>query len=289
MIKKENKDQNHTFIKESHSFEYVFFLLISVILFENNYYKHQYFSIIILSILGIIEYIIYISIFKKLNIYLIFINIFLSIVKSFLTSMIYGYINLLMRFKYYSIYKASYFLGVNVPIIVIIYIISSYIPLDNDNYFCFEKYNGTCYFDNIYSLFQYFSQTLIILFLSVINALSYCIFTIAMNLILYNFTIFHLLLPWQIYESFNTIIDSQKDPKNYFLIFFHIFEIFFILVFIEFIELKFCGFDYNIKKNIQKRASKDPLMDESSKMESNDSLGEDSEQDNRDTIKGSDE
>ena len=110
-----------------------------------------------------------------------------------------------------------------------------------------------------------------------------------MNLILYNFTIFHLLLPWQIYESFNTIIDSQKDPKNYFLIFFHIFEIFFILVFIEFIELKFCGFDYNIKKNIQKRASKDPLMDESSKMESNDSLGEDSEQDNRDTIKGSDE
>ena len=193
--------------------------------------------------------------------------------------MIYGYINLLMRYKYYSIYKASYFLGVNIPIIVIIYIIFSYFPLDNENYFCFEKYNGSCYIDNIYSLFQYLSQNLIILLLSVVNALSYCIFTISMNLILYNYTIFHLLLPWQIHESFNTIIDSLKDSKNYFLMFFHVFEIFFILVFIEFIELKFCGFDYNIKKNIQTRASKDSLMEECNKMERNDSLIEYDEQD----------
>jgi hypothetical protein len=72
MIEKEKNEQNHSFIKESHSFEYIFFLLMSVYFFKNNYYKHQYFSIIILSILGIIEYIIYISFFKKLDMRLIF-------------------------------------------------------------------------------------------------------------------------------------------------------------------------------------------------------------------------
>jgi hypothetical protein len=82
-----------------------------------------------------------------------------------------------------------------------------------------------------------------------------------MNLILDNYTIFHLLLPWQIYESFNTIIDSTKDTNNIYLLPFHIFEIFFILVFIEFIELKFCGLNYNIKKNIQIRAEQDSILE----------------------------
>ena len=74
---------------------------------------------------------------------------------------------------------------------------------------------------------------------------------------IYNFSPFHLILIVTFGEIINCIFKLISEYNNYNLILYVIsysFEILGVLVFIETIELNFCGLNKNLKKNIMFRA-----------------------------------
>ena len=77
-------------------------------------------------------------------------------------------------------------------------------------------------------------------------------------------TICHMFLPYQIKNYFKTIRefgrDIIKDPFGLLVLISFILETIVSLVFLEIIELKFCGLNRNIKFNIQRRAKEDACL-----------------------------
>ena len=106
--------------------------------------------------------------------------------------------------------------------------------------------------ENLYSFFKNFNSLEIFqIFINYFTIGYQQIFFIA---IIEKFTICHLFLPFELLSFLDLFY------PNRFLIIVLItstIEIFFILVFLEIIELKFCGLNKYIKKNIEKRALDD--------------------------------
>ena len=225
-----------------------------------HYYRHQYISIIIIISLEIFRLLIKLitgkyNDFKK--------KIGLQIIRSFLHSLFIGYSKGLMQYKYFSPYKALYIFGfINGVLIMIIYCISSFIPVKNDD-LCKLKYEGKCYFDNFKSIFTEFNFIQFLgLFLYIISIPGS---KLLFNKISNDFTICHIFTYFTIY-SFYEIIKSFNDDKNKIIIFIqlilNIFEIIMAFVFLEIIIINLWGLNKNVKINIQKRALSDFNTDE---------------------------
>ena len=239
----------------------IFLFFISVFVFKNKYYKHQYFSLVGIIILLIISYLFQNLFAKSFSAIILLVNILIGITKS----ISFGYSQLFIRKYYYSSYKSCYVFGmINTIISLALYFLISHIPCKHD---CKIKYKGHYYFDNIYSFFNNLTllkaaYVLIFHFLEVNKLLLF-------NLIIEKYSLCHLFIP-DLITSFFHIIESyyenvhMKNKEQIIKIFiavvtflFFIFEIFMALVFIEMIELKFCGLNENIKINIEKRAIQD--------------------------------
>ena len=92
--------------------------------------------------------------------------------------------------------------------------------------------------------------------------------------IIQKFTICHIFLPYQFYELIGFLQEFDLYENKFIisiLMISFIFEIFLTFVFLEIIELKFCGLNKYIKKRIVKRAVDDARDSNAS----NDSLLED--------------
>ena len=104
------------------------------------FYKHQNISFLILIIVEIIKTIF--LVIDKYSYYLedIFL-IFFNIIYSILYAIYYIYMKELMKYKYISPYKSNFMIGIiNLPIIIIIYIIISFTPLgDKDNNYYYDS------------------------------------------------------------------------------------------------------------------------------------------------------
>lgn len=259
-IEKDNEKQ----LKLKGNFFYAFILLffISIFLFKKNYYIHQYFSVILIISLGIIRYfakfihsdnskiktdniifeiLFHISIYTCLSLYISFSQKFME--------------------KYFvSPWKTSFIVGLfNLSLNLTLYFIFSFIPCEK-NIFCSIEYKNEYYIDNIFSFFSTYSASEAILYflIHLITSLRYILF----NVILENFTVFHILLSYQIVSLIWNIVDLIESNKNNILVniivvITYIIELFITFVFLEFIELNFCDLNKNIKKKIEERASED--------------------------------
>ena len=241
-------------------YEYILFYITSIYILKRNYYKHQFISIIFIVLLGIVKYAIkktYLEVAK--NYYILILDLFNSI----LTCIIYGYVKGLMEYKYFSIYKSAYIFGmIDVPAIIILYFIISYIPSEGllDTNDCI-LYKGRYYFDNIYSFISNFN------FIDIIPSILYIIGSglqqLLINKIINDFTILHIALPFEIHELIYNIIEIKQKYVYvlWVIIFCSFFEFFFFFVFLEIIELKFCGLNYNTEKNIRIRSITESMID----------------------------
>ena len=241
-------------------YEYILFYITSIYILKRNYYKHQFISIIFIVLLGIVKYAIkktYLEVAK--NYYILILDLFNSI----LTCIIYGYVKGLMEYKYFSIYKSAYVFGmIDVPAIIILYFIISYIPSEGllDTNDCI-LYKGRYYFDNIYSFISNFN------FIDIIPSILYIIGSglqqLLINKIINDFTILHIALPFEIHELIYNIIEIKQKYVYvlWVIIFCSFFEFFFFFVFLEIIELKFCGLNYNTEKNIRIRSITESMID----------------------------
>ena len=226
-------------------FDLLFLYLISKIVYRFQFYKHQYLSIIIISLLGLIKYIL-INYDVKIGVF--FVALFIGAICSFLNSLLTVYIKGLMEYKYFTPYKACYIYGlINLIISTIAYIIASFIPCKTD--ICKASFNGKYYFAQILNIFSIPG-----LFLFIIYLLQG--FTLALNYnVIYEFSVFHSFLVIQLYQILTMKSDEEGD---YILIIIQfLIGIFFILVFLEIIEINICNISYNTKLNISKRAIND--------------------------------
>ena len=264
-IKNKEYAKDFIFNQEYNCLQLIFLFIFSIYVHKTKFYKHQYCPFFCIIIIGIIRYIIklcdfYINFYEVGD---IFLNLLYQILIAMSESFNILYSKGLMKYKYFSIYKACYVFGIiNTFLLFIILFIISFIKCNPSLIICSLYYNGNYYIDNIFNIFSKYNwyQFIIIFFC--------CIFfgatKILINSSISNFTIFHIFLLYQIAEFYEGIIQEINAKTNkitiYIVLSSYIIEIFLILVFLEVLELKFCNLNKNVKKNIQKRAFEDAKL-----------------------------
>ena len=247
-IKIDNKIIEENKINKEYNDDYL--LLEVLIIFSVNkigkevYYKHQNISFLILIFIGAIKYIYFYSNNPKFS----YISIILNIIYSVLYAIYYLFIKRLMRNKFITPYKCNYIIGIiNVPLIILIYLIISVTPFGNTN--------NSYYYDNIFDAFKKFGNLdaknwIILITLPFI----YGIYQFIVTKTIYDYTIYHMYLPFLIQYFIENIIYNFGTVGNIILISSFLIELIMLLIFIEIIEINFCGFNQNLKKNIELRA-----------------------------------
>ena len=251
-------EQKLIFNEEYYFLELLFLYILSYYIYKLKLYKHQYISLILILIFGLIRNLMKVNYNLQTLLILLF-QIFIT----FFESIIILYIKGLMKYKFFSIYKVCYVFGIiNSILSIIIFFMASYIPCGSS--ICNVYYHNKRYFDNIYNAFSYyniskkFALFLISIFFGIVKLLFYVIIN--------NFTVYHLFLFIQNQEFisaiYTEIISKRKIIIIALVIITYIFEFFAILVFQENIELNFCEINKDIKKNIRERAKNEvPLLE----------------------------
>ena len=256
--------------------------MFSIIIFKTHFYKHQYISIIIITILGIYQYIIKIkNYYKSTSDFLsILYDLILQILIGLGQAIYFSYIKSLMNYKFFSPYKVCYVFGlINMCIIFILLFIISEIKCSYNFFLCtVEDKEKNTYFDNIYLIFKNINvYQIFILFL-----LSACFgaLKLLINQIINYFTVCHIF-PFLQNNGISDTINYEKDNSSNLFIqitmgISYLLNIIFSAIFLEIIEFKCFGLNENYKENIKKR------VDEENRISSggNNNVDENEEQDN---------
>ena len=244
---------NGYYKEEYFVFETIIWFIAPKFIFKKTYYKHQKIAILIIIIIGAIRSIITTSVFDKFNYKQLLMEIFIHSGDA----IFYGYIKILMEFKYFSPFQCCYLFGiVNTPLILIVYFIVSHIPCNN-KFLCGEKK----YFDNIYSLFDNLNFNELIFL--ILECICEGIGLLSINMIMYKFSLYHALIPFHAAFCIINLLDSQtKTAEIIISVICLILEIIFILIFLEIIELNFCNLNENLKRNIEERAINEAIYNE---------------------------
>ena len=245
--KKDNNDDDNEIKKYIDNFIIFEYLIVFVITKygEEVYYKHHYISFLILIFVEVIKAIYFIikNLYQTFDI----IIIALQIIYSILYGIFFLYIKILMKYNFISPPKCNFMIGIiNVPLLIIIYFIISLTPLGNKD----NEY----YLDNIFELFKsenFDSKNVIHLLLL---TFVYGLYLFIISKIIYEYTIYHIYIPILIEYFVENIIQNFEIAEKIFLISSFFIELIMILIFIEIIEINFCGLNENLKRNIQSRA-----------------------------------
>ena len=240
----------------SFQFELIFLFILAKFICKLKFYKHQYLSIIILTIIELVKFII-----RHINndIEHFFYDFLFHLVISFLKALITLYIKGLMDYKYLSAYIVTFIFGImDFSLVLIAYIIASFIPCDEE--YCESKYNETYYYAHIFEIFRV-SQIFIFfinLFKAIILAFNY--------VIIHDFSVCHSFLLLHISQILEINVFIKGVDSIIYIIFVIIFvyglSTFLILLFLEIIEINICGISYDTKKNIENRASIEMFISE---------------------------
>jgi len=253
---KKYKKCKYCFDKKLFSDDYFFieYLIIFLVLKLDKevYYKHQYISFFVLILIELIKNIYFFIIYKNYNI----ISIVLNIIYSIFYAIYYLYIKGLMKYKFISPYKCNYMIGIiNVPIIILMYFIISFTPLGNDNK------DNEYYYDNIFEFFKDIRNIDAIIAIKLISLpLVIGMFALLYIKIIYDYSIFHMYIPFLIQYLIENITKDLNLFEIIFLISSFFVELIMILVFLEIVEINYCGLNKNLKRNIQSRGKIDSFL-----------------------------
>ena len=227
------------------SLKIIYLFILSKLINKSNFYKHQYLSLALIALMGVIRFIINIL---ELDYEFKFPDFLLPLFFLFLfpliESAIFFIIKQYMEYKYYSPFFICFVMGIVISAIsLIMFLIFAFIEC-GESQVCEVLSAKTVISENITYVFLVIE--------SIINAFFLFIEILTIN----HFTVFHLMLLYGIFNLVKNIIYISK--KNYYqkiiIIVSFIIEIFAVLVFVEIIILNFCGLNFDIKKNIIFRA-----------------------------------
>ena len=232
-------DKNNLIFNENHNaIAMVVFILLFRYIQKTTFYKHQYLSIIIIITLGIINHILNL-IFGDIkidysigeSILIFFLVLIFPSVFAFLLYMTKRY----MKFKYYSPLFLCFMVGLNFDFISIILLI---------------------YCKNIDFEISNICEPLDIDFKNIILLILDCIlngFIVLFQVLIINdYTVFHLMIAYCLKDMTDQILISIVNATliSIMTIIIKTIEFLFGLVFLEIIELNFCGLNINLKKSI---------------------------------------
>lgn len=192
----------------------LFLIFFCCLFFKMKFYRHQYLSMIFISLSSFIRLIFQCE--KLTNL----INISLEIFMSLLVAITYILINDLLKKQYFSPFKVCSLIGfINSITILSIYLFSSYFPCKN-NFFCNFICNDSYYFDNIKCFIKYlplfykiFSPFLIILY----GLKKYLI-----NLVINEYSILEIIFFIILEDSLGINFITTKKKYFYYFIICHI-------------------------------------------------------------------
>ena len=222
--------------------EMICLTVVSVFLLKYKYYKHHILSIIGFVICGnacdlLLEYYPHIldsgpalMIIKIIGV--IFDVIFFNVQKY------------MMEILYYPYWRINIIIGITlfcVTTIILIYVL-------------IDKNSDVAFVVNFYKYFEYNAGLIIGKIL--LSTISFSIFTTLCILNIYYFNPNYFIINFQLSKFVLTLIDNDNQKKFYCIIFF-LLQTFFLLIYLEIIELNFLGLNYNTKRNIEIRGLQD--------------------------------
>ena len=231
---------------------YLYFRFRRKILF----YKHLILSIIFIFLMELTRYV------DKLLIVILLKNEkfelptdFLSLVPLLLFPLVdaiqYYKLKYFMQYYYYSLPFIGLLVGIIFTIFsTVLYSIFTNLDIDKNNFF------------NLFSTTTKRIENLswISILIYIIQSLLYCFCFVARLLIMNDFNVFHLIIPFSINSLINSIFNIWKEfsiNELIIIIITFLIEIISTFILLEIIELNFCGLNNNLRKNIIKRATKE--------------------------------
>ena len=231
------------------TFDIIFMSIFSYLLLKSKLYRHQYVSMAIIMILGlllnVIEYYKLLNDDDKFN----FSRIMMSLLSEIFLSLIIVIAKYNMEKTYCSPYEICAWNGsIGLILYIIVLLIINKLELTID---------GSQYPDNFFELFDNYDVYDFLLCISIIA--SSAIFNMSLLVTCNYFTPYHIIII-QIFREFYNSLDSDNNTILNILSFFILALItFMFLVFIEIIELNIFNISYNTKRNIQSRSFDDSL------------------------------
>ena len=235
-------------------FDIVFINLFTSLITKNQIYTHQYFSIVIMIIFGIILNVVNLYKIKSEDIPMLIISILIEIIYSLgIVLAKHG-----MDDLFCSPFEVTFYEGIFALILNIIFLlISTHIPISFEKVRYFSKifkiseYKGKNYLDNFYEYYNEFGFVEVLIF--IVAMFGRASFNLFSHITIKYFTSSHVVLILILGEMFLSF-NGKNTTEVIITVIVFIVEIFMIIIFCEIIELNFCGFEINTRKNIKERA-----------------------------------
>ena len=241
-------------------FDIIFLSGFSYFILGIKLYSHQYLSISIMIILGIIFCILDISerdvsvIYKLLLSFLIEICYNLAVVLAK-----YGMDNLFMTPFEITFYEGLFAILVNILSITISTNVERVDPPLIIKLMKHCTYNGKEYVDNFWAYWEEFKHIEILCY--IVQMFGRTMFNLFGHIVAKDFTPVHVMFLLMIGELFLSFKADNFDANKIISLFVIAFELFILLIFTEIIELNFWGLDHNTKKNISDRQNRLSQLD----------------------------
>ena len=264
---KKEEEQSELVIAEIYKFMDILFLLIFFRVFHKIlFYKHQYISLIIIILTGLARFFRVFEYFfheegKEFGIITLGFIILLPLIDSVKIYIIQKY----MKYNYYSPYFILFLIGVTYLIVSLIILI------------IFKNINCSTEICKSLSEINIESNKVVNYILIILYSLFYGLEHFIKFYTMYTFSAFHYILISTFGEiiqfGYKMILNFDTTDLIVNLVTYSV-EIFAVLVFIETIELNFCGLNMNLKKNIIFRADNELYLINKSRTENEDNISE---------------
>jgi len=264
---KKEEEQSELVIAEIYKFMDILFLLIFFRVFHKIlFYKHQYISLIIIILTGLARFFRVFEYFfheegKEFGIITLGFIILLPLIDSVKIYIIQKY----MKYNYYSPYFILFLIGVTYLIVSLIILI------------IFKNINCSTEICKSLSEINIESNKVVNYILIILYSLFYGLEHFIKFYTMYTFSAFHYILISTFGEiiqfGYKMILNFDTTNLIVNLVTYSV-EIFAVLVFIETIELNFCGLNMNLKKNIIFRADNELYLINKSRTENEDNISE---------------
>ena len=274
---KKEEEQSELVIAEIYKFMDILFLLIFFRVFHKIlFYKHQYISLIIIILTGLARFFRVFEYFfheegKEFGIITLGFIILLPLIDSvkillpLIDSVKIYIIQKYMKYNYYSPYFILFLIGVTYLIVSLIILI------------IFKNINCSTEICKSLSEINIESNKVVNYILIILYSLFYGLEHFIKFYTMYTFSAFHYILISTFGEiiqfGYKMILNFDTTDLIVNLVTYSV-EIFAVLVFIETIELNFCGLNMNLKKNIIFRADNELYLINKSRTENEDNISE---------------
>ena len=254
-------------------FNICFISIIEYIIMKRKLYKHQYFSSIIITILGIIA-----TIIGALEEDYVWNKLFLCLAIEILYSFEIVLAKLLMDYKEASPFEITFYEGIFSLFLnsILLAIFTNYPLPDDDKYdkiFRLTYYEGKKYLDNFYATFENMGVGEGFLFL--LSACGRLFSSIFGHIVIKHYTSSHVVLIL-ILGEIGLVFKENTDWPNIVQFILFCFVLIMLLIFTEIIEINVCNLEKNTRKNIYLRQ-----LSEVNNKENKDILAEEEDEENQ--------